>query len=69
MKGRGTTNVLQTSAIDPRRVHRIIIRTYSSTSFHDVARKARIAANASMMRNDPTSRVAAGSSGHPVIAK
>jgi hypothetical protein len=68
MMGRGTTTVLQTNAIDPRIVHRIIIRTYSSTSFHDAARYARIAAIASMIRNDPTRRIAAGSGGHSVIA-
>jgi hypothetical protein len=68
MMGKGTTSVLQTNEIDPSNVHRIIIRTYSSTSFHDVARNARIAAIASMIRNDPTRRVAACSSGHPVIA-
>jgi hypothetical protein len=69
MMGRGTTNVLQTNPIDPSNVHRMIISTYSSTSFHDVARYARIAANASMIRNDPTRRVAPGSGGHPVISK
>jgi hypothetical protein len=68
MMGSGTVKVLQINEIDPRIVHSIIISTYSSTSFQDAARNARKAAIASIIRNDPTSRLAAGSSGQPVIA-
>lgn len=59
--------MFQTIAIVPTSAHTITIRTYISTSFHDVVRKARIAPTASMRSSEPVLRIAADSEGYPVI--
>ncbi len=65
--GRVITSMFQTIAIVPMSDHTVTIRTYISTSFHDVERYARIAPTDIMRNSEPVIRIAADSEGHPVI--